>query len=90
MDLVDFFAYLMDFFVDFCMDLVDFSMKCWNCRGFFFEMVEFSLFVGAWWGQKAKMLVFHWFYHYFLKGQGGQGYSKKTNDPARSIRFWCF
>ena len=33
------------------------------------------------------MLVFHWLYHYFLKGQGGQKDSKKTNERA-CLRFW--
>ena len=27
------------------------------------------VYEGAWWGLKSKMLVFHRFYHYFLKGQ---------------------
>ena len=36
------------------------------------------VYTGAWWGLKSKMLVFHWFYHYFLKGQGGQEPGKRT------------
>ena len=48
------------------------------------------VYVGAWWGQKAKMLKKHWFYHYFLKGQEGHEDAKAANNtPSRGekVRF---
>ena len=43
------------------------------------------VYEGAWWGLKSKMLVFHWFYHYFLKGQEGRGIqeNKQPSSPDR-------
>ena len=31
---------------------------------------------------KVKMLKFHWFYHYFLKGQEGHEYANSRKDPV--------
>ena len=52
------------------------------------------VYEGAWWGLKSKMLVFYWFYHYFLKGQGRPEYANRTEfTPSRGgfeVRKWDF
>ena len=42
------------------------------------------VYEGVWWGRKTKMLVFHWFYHYFLKGQEGPEHPKSAKHFPRS------
>ena len=42
------------------------------------------VYEGAWWGLKSKMLVFHWFYHYCLKGQGLPEYPNRAESWPRS------
>ena len=70
------------------MDLVDFSRIWFNFRGFFVEIMEFPLFVGAWWGQKAKILKKYWFLKLFWKGQEGHGDARTANNsPGRGL-FW--
>ena len=64
------------------MDLVDFSRIWWIFRGFLVEIVEFSLFIGAWWGQKAKMFKKYWFLKLFWKGQGSHEESGTGCDRA--------
>ena len=52
------------------------------------------VYEGAWWGLKSKMLVFHWFYHYFLKCEEGHEYgSPRKNQASRGgfeVRKWDF
>ena len=50
-------------------------------------MVGFSLFVGAWWGQKAKMLKKVLVFKAFLKGQDGPEDASAANNGARNSGF---
>ena len=40
------------------------------------------VYVGAWWGPKPKMLIFHWFYSCFLKCQEGPEDANRANRQA--------
>ena len=52
------------------------------------------VYEGARWGLKSKMLVFHVFYHYFLKGRRRPEHARRTKWlPSRGgfeVRKWDF